>query len=354
MYWDKTTIERLRRGYYSAAYFNRTKYILEQDHDETIVTMQIFQRNDQSVLCGIDEVVELLRVGAGTWRGKRWMSKRQLLTVTALSDGVKVNVSETVMHITGPYVYFAHLESLYLGILARRTMAATNTRRVVEAANGKPVFFFADRFDDFHTQEGDGYAAHIGRAAGVCTAAHASRWNGVPVGTIPHSLIAVSGGETIKATQRFAKHIQGANIVALVDFDNDCVGTSLAVAKAHGKKLWGVRLDTAGNLIDKSLSKNRNTKNTFGVNPLLVWAVRKALNDNGYAHVKILVSGGFTEDKVRMFEKEKTPVDSYGVGSALVHGHNDFTADVVKVNGKKMAKAGRVYTPNTRLRLVRL
>ena len=251
------------------------------------------------------------------------------------------------MHITGPYVYFVHLESLYLGILARRTMVASNVRRVVEAANGKPVFFFADRFDDFHNQEGDGYAAHIGAAAGVCTLAHASRWKGIPVGTIPHALIAVSGGDTARATQRFAKHIHGSNVIALVDFDNDCVGTSLAVARALGKKLWGVRLDTAGDMIDVSASSP-------GVNPTLVCFVRRHLDRAGYTHVKILVSGGFNEKKVQMFEKEKAPVDGYGVGSALVHGNNDFTADVVKVNGKKIAKAGRMCMPNARFRQVKL
>lgn len=270
MYWDDATIEKIRRGYYSAVYFNRTKKILEQEHDKTVVTMQVFQWNDRSTLCGIND-----------------------------------------------------------------------------AANGKPVFFFADRFDDFSNQEGDGYAAHVGGAAGVCTLAHASRWKGIPIGTIPHALIAVSGGDTTRATKRFVQHITGVNVIALVDFDNDCVGTSLAVARALGKKLWGVRLDTAGDMIDVSVSSP-------GVNPTLVRLVRRALHDNGFAHVKILVSGGFTEEKVRMFEKEKAPVDGYGVGSALVHGSNDFTADVVKVNGKKIAKSGRVYTPSKRLRLVKM
>lgn len=354
MYWDKATIERIRRGYYSAAYFSRTKYILEQEHDETIVTMQVFQRNDRSVLCGVDEAVQLLRIGTGMRCGNRWMTKRKVITVSALSDGDIIGSREPVMHITGPYVYFAHLESLYLGILARRTKVATNTRRVVEAAQGKPVFFFADRFDDFGNQEGDGYAAHIGGAAGVCTAAHASRWNGVPIGTIPHALIAVSGGDTMKATQRFAKHIKGANIVALVDFDNDCVGTSLAVARALGKKLWGVRLDTSGDLIDVSFSKEKsgNKKDLFGVNPPLVRLVRRTLDGAGFTHVKILVSGGFTEEKVKVFEKEKTPVDGYGVGSALVPGSNDFTADIVLVNGKQQAKVGRVYQANNRMNVV--
>ncbi|MEK9143701.1 MAG: quinolinate phosphoribosyl transferase, partial [Patescibacteria group bacterium] len=318
-----------------------------QEHDDTIVTMQVFQWNDKSVLCGVREAIELLRVAVGIWRDNRWITKKQTLTVSTLSDGDTIRSREPVMHITGPYVYFAHLEPLYLGILARRTMVATNTRRVVEAAKGKPVFFFADRFDDFCNQEGDGYAARLGGAAGVCTQAHASRWKGIPIGTIPHALIAVSGGDTPRATQRFAKHIKDTNIVALVDFDNDCVGTALAVAKLLGKKLWGVRLDTAGDMTDVSASSP-------GVNPTLVCLVRRALDRAGYTHVNILVSGGFTEEKVRMFEKEKTPVGGYGVGSALVHGNNDFTADVVKVNGKKVAKAGRMYIPNTRLRQVKL
>ncbi len=356
VYWDNATIERIRRGYYSAVYFNRTKYILEREGGESLVTMQVFQWNDNSVLCGVREAIDLLRVGVGLWRNNRWIAKRKTLSVAALADGDMIQSLEPVLHITGPYVYFAHLESLYLGILARRTMVATNTRRVVEEAKGKPVFFFADRFDDFHNQEGDGYAAHVGGAAGVCTLAQGSRWKGIPVGTIPHGLIAVSGGDTTRATQLFAKHIKGANVVALVDFDNDCVGTSLAVARALGKKLWGVRLDTAGDLIDASLANNkrRNGKKLYGVNPMLVHLVRRALDHAGFDHVKILVSGGFHVDKVHVFEKDHAPVDGYGVGSTLVHGSNDFTADVVKVNGKKIAKVGRVYTHSTRLRQVRL
>ncbi|MBI4066732.1 quinolinate phosphoribosyl transferase [Candidatus Gottesmanbacteria bacterium] len=354
-YWDHATIERIRRGYYSAVYFNRTKHILEEEHDETPVTMQVFQWNDGSLLCGVSEALDLFRIGTGVWQENRWLSKRRTLTISTLSDGDTIGSREPVMHITGPYMYFAHLESLYLGILARRTMVGTNTRRVVEAANGKPVFFFADRFDDFSNQEGDGYAAHVGGAAGVCTFAHASRYKGVPIGTIPHALIAVSGGNTVKATELFAKYIRGANVVALVDFDNDCVGTSLAVAKSLGKKLWGVRLDTANNMIDASLAgAKRKKSDLYGVNSALVKLVRTALNDNEYSHVKILVSGGFNEEKVRWFEKEKTPVDGYGVGSALVHGNNDFTSDIVMVEGKKIAKAGRKYMTNERLKPTKL
>lgn len=108
MYWEKTTISRIRRGYDSAVYFNRTKKILEQEHDETPVTMQVFQWNDGSVLCGMREAIELLREGVGFWHNHRWVSKRKTLTVSTLADGDVIGGRELVMHITGPYVYFAH------------------------------------------------------------------------------------------------------------------------------------------------------------------------------------------------------------------------------------------------------
>jgi nicotinate phosphoribosyltransferase len=46
------------------------------------------------------------------------------------------------------------------------------------------------------------------------------------------------------------------------------------------------------------------------------------------------------------------PVDSYGVGSSLFSGRFDFTADIVNVDGRPMAKQGRSYRPNQRLERV--
>jgi nicotinate phosphoribosyltransferase len=69
--------------------------------------------------------------------------------------------------------------------------------------------------------------------------------------------------------------------------------------------------------------------------------------------VQIVVSGGFTVEKIRAFEAAGVPVDSYGVGSSLFAGQFDFTADIVRVNGKPQSKAGRRETPNPRLELVR-
>ena len=367
-YWSKQTIKKIRRGYYTAVYFNRAKDILLAENNFKKVTMQVFQRYSGSILGGVKEVVELLKVGTGYWdlsapklRRARWIDKFDTLRVEALRDGDSLSFREPVMHISGPYAYFAHLESLYLGILARRTLVATKVRKAVQAAGGRPIIFFADRFDHFLNQEGDGYAAHIGGAKGVCTEAHASWWGAEPVGTIPHSLIAVNIGNTVKATKQFWQYFgKKAKVITLVDFDNDCVKTSLEVARALGGRLWGVRLDTAGDIVDKSLQEAKNRQQTikkekdkglFGVNPHLVSKVRQALDKEGFTRVKIVVSGGFNAEKIKLFEKEKVPVDVYGVGSSLIHGENDFTADIVKVEGRKMAKVGREYKRNLRFKV---
>jgi nicotinate phosphoribosyltransferase len=343
-YWDGKTVNKIRKGYYSASYFNKTKIILLKEKNLRTVTMQIFQKNDGAVLSGINQVIELLRTSTGYFKNGRWVSKWNELTIETLKDGDILKSGEPVMHIKGPYVYFAHLESLYLGLLARQTKIATNAKNIVKAANGKPVLFFADRFDYFLNQELDGYAAHIGGVIGICTVAHADWIDSEPVGTIPHSLIAVSDGDTNSATSKFNRYFPKHNLIALVDFNNNCVDEALKAARLFGKKLWGIRLDTAENLVDKSLQRlAEKNKDLHGVNPMLVKLVRKKLDKEDFAHVKIIVSGCFNKDKINRFEKEKTPVDIYAVGSAMLEGKNDFTADIVEVEGKKIAKFGRKF-----------
>jgi nicotinate phosphoribosyltransferase len=139
------------------------------------------------------------------------------------------------------------------------------------------------------------------------------------------------------------------NITVLADFDNNSVETALAVAHELGPRLWGVRLDTAETLVDRSLWHELGDFKPTGVNARLVWKVREALDREGFEHVRIVVSGGFDVERIREFERKRVPVDSYGVGSALIRGENDFTADVVEVEGKPGAKVGRSYRPNPRL-----
>ena len=336
-------VEKMREGYYTDAYFNQARRTLLEDGRRPRVVMQVFQKN-HAVLGGMDEAIAILKLCVDDW---------DELTAHALYDGDAICPHETVMMIEGDYTLFAHLETCYLGVLARRTLVSTNVRRVVDAANGKPILFFPARHDDHRVQTGDGYAAHVAGAIGVSTDAQASWWGGKGVGTVPHSLIAAYGGNTVLAASKFAEHADpDVNIVVLVDFENDSVRTSLDVARALGERLWGVRLDTSRTLVDRSLWSEMGYFDPRGVNPRLVEKVRGALDAEGFERVRIVVSGGFDSERIREFEARRVPVDSYGVGSALIRGENDFTADVVLTDGRPSAKVGRRFIPNERLELV--
>jgi len=336
-------VDKMREGYYSDKYFVRARELVRRDHHRPRVTMQVFGKS-HAYLGGIDEAIAILKLCAERW---------DELVVHALYDGDEIEPWETVLLIEGPYDAFAVLETLYLGVLARRTRVGTNTRQVVEAAKPKEVMFFPARHDHWLVQTGDGYAAHIAGAIGVSTDAQASWWGSEGIGTVPHALIAAYNGDTVIASRKFAEHSDPAiRLITLVDFDNDCVGTSLAVARELGDRLYGVRLDTSETLVDKSVIPQMGTFKPTGVNLQLVWNVRRALDAEGFKHVRIVVSGGFTVDKIRQFEEQGVPVDAYGVGSSLFQGRFDFTADVVMLEGKPCAKVGRSYRPNPRLERV--
>jgi nicotinate phosphoribosyltransferase len=346
-------IERLRDGYYSDAYFTFSKEVLEAEGHHPRVTMQVFQKHE-SLLGGIDEAIAILRLCSGRRnQDGSWQSAWGDLEVRALHEGDEVSPYEPVMHIEGDYAAFAHLETVYLGCMARRTLVMRNVKEVVDAARGKPILFFPARHDHWLVQTGDGWAAHVAGAIGVSTDAQASWWGGRGLGTVPHGLIAAYGGSTVAAAEAFARRFADrTNIVVLVDFENDSVRTSLEVADALGDRLWGVRLDTSDSMVDRALWNDLGGYDPTGVNPRLVERVRAALDAAGHERVRIVASGGFDAERIRAFEAIGAPVDSYGVGSALLRGANDFTADVVRVDGRDCAKTGRGYTPSERLELV--
>jgi nicotinate phosphoribosyltransferase len=341
-------VEKLREGYYTDAYFNHTRDTLLADERHPRVVMQVFQKNT-AYLGGMDEAIAMLKLASHDW---------DALTVHALYDGDPISAYESVMTIEGDYTLFAHLETVYLGALARRTLVTTNVVEVLRATNGKPIIFMPARHDHWRIQTGDGYAAHVagqivGASVGVTTDEQASWWGGKGVGTVPHSLIASYGGNTVLAATRFADWArEDINITVLVDFENHSVETALEVARALGPRLWGVRLDTSESLVDRSLWHELGDFKPTGVNERLVRKVRDALDHDGFERVKIVASGGFTIEKIRAFEETGVPVDAYGVGSSLIRGSNDFTADIVLTDGRPSAKVGRTYKPNPRLALV--
>jgi nicotinate phosphoribosyltransferase len=341
-------VEKMQAGYYTDAYFNHARETLLSDVRRPRVVMQVFQKKN-AYLGGMDEALAILKLCSHDWES---------LTVHALYDGDSIEPYETALLIEGDYTLFGHLETAYLGVLSRRTLITTNVVRVLEAAQGKSIIFMPARHDHHRVQTGDGYAAYVagkvaGAPIGVTTDEQASWWGGKGIGTVPHSLIAAYGGNTVLAATKFAEWAPpDLNVTVLVDFENDSVETALEVARALGPQLWGVRLDTSETLVDRSLWDELGDFKPTGVNERLVRKVREALDRDGFEQVKIVASGGFTVEKIEEFEARDVPVDAYGVGSSLIRGQNDFTADVVLTDGRRSAKVGRRFRPNSRLERV--
>jgi nicotinate phosphoribosyltransferase len=438
----KLDIERMRQGWYSDKYFvniAQTLQVLAQNDYKfsghapvlnqlgidptTIATgnieveMQFFtRRQPQALVAGVDKALSILRhcTGYFTDSGK-FIETWPHLQVEAIQDGVMVQYNgdprrvQPVIRVRGRYRDFALLETPILGTLARTSRIATNVYNTLEAARGKPVLFFPARFDAHEVQAADGYAYaiaverfnqeyhhHLGSF--VSTDAQGDWWGGFGGGTVAHAAIACFMGDTVEGMLAFAA-VRPPEMprIALVDFNNDCVATSLAVLKAmferyqaayeagqpdvaNKYKLYGVRLDTSGNMRDVSIPPLGEKKLDNGVNPRLCWTVRQAL-DNAWEgwnlpptwheraktycrNVQIVVSGGFNPTKIKWFEELGVPVDIYAVGSSLMSNddamgtNTDFTADVVrvKINGAwvDMAKIGRGAANNPDLEAVDL
>lgn len=341
--------ERVKEGWFSAVYFLKTCEIVEEYKPDNIVTMQFFQKSD-AVLCGSDEAIALI---------KTFAKNPDALEIYSLKDGDKISPFETVLKIRGPYQNFGFLEGIIDGILGRRTSVATNVYHVVKAARSsgiqKPVIFMGDRDDHYTQQAGDGYASYIGGSTAQATHAMNEWWGKRGMGTMPHALIQLFKGDVVEASKAYHSKYPEDDLIALVDYNNDVITDSLKVAREFGDTLKGVRVDTSRTMVDQYFWRNPDVLGTFdprGVNAELIFALREALDQEGFDHVKIVVSGGFTEERIREFEGQNVPVDIYGVGSSLLKVNIGFTGDNVIIDDEPEAKAGRKYRPNPRLERV--
>ncbi|HUS16487.1 MAG TPA: nicotinate phosphoribosyltransferase [Chloroflexia bacterium] len=425
----KLDVERMRHGWYSDKYFDNIVRVLADlaaqgyrfggtnpdlsdlhvdlanvDIGNIEVEMQWFTRREPfSVVVGVDKALAMLKLCTGYFDDAgAFVSTWDQMQVWAVQDGSIAPYGgdprkvAPVIRVRGRYRDFALLETPTLGTLTRGSRIATNVYNVLSAARGKDVLFFPARFDAHEIQAADGYAYHVaiqlyhqryarGSSSSISTDAQGDWWGGAGGGTIAHAAIACFLGDTAETVLAFAA-TRPPEIprIALVDYDNDCVGTSLAVmrvmfdrwralteagdhAEARKFKLGGVRADTGGNMRDKSVPPLGDRALDMGVNPRLVFFLRQAIDAayldwdlpttwvdraRDWCHeVKIVVTGGFTPDKIRKFEALEVPVDAYGVGSSLLENStqtgtsNDFTADVVRVridgHWYDMAKVGR-------------
>lgn len=315
----------------SDVYFVRAKHILEAEGLAPLVAMEVFA-NGGGLLCGMYEVLALLAcvlpLPAEVW---------------ALPEGAPVGRKEVALRIRAPYPSFAIYETAYLGMLASGTGWATAARACVDAAQGVPIISFGARHVHPDASARMEYAAWVGGCTGCATRAGAWLAGIEPSGTIPHALI-LCYGDTVRAMQAFDRLEPAAvNRIALVDTFKDEAEESLRVAAAMGRRLWGVRLDTPS-------ERGRVTAE-------LVKEVRVRLDQAGHGHVRIVVSGGVDPDRIRYFLERGAPVDAFGVGSAISGASPiDFTADIKEIEGRPVAKRGRIpgITDNPRLECVDL
>jgi nicotinate phosphoribosyltransferase len=302
-------------------YFARAASILEREGLDPLVTMEVFGRQD-AVLCGIDEAKNLLgHVLADCDPAE--------VQIEALQDGDVIVSKEIVLRIRGRYRIFGLYETALLGMLAQSTGWATAARECVDAAAPQPVISFGARHVHPDIVDVLDYAAIVGGCVGASTPAGARLAGLAPTGTMPHSLVLIIG-DTVEAALAFDRDL-GPEVprIVLVDTFKDEAEEALRVAHALGDRLYGIRLDTPA-------ERGRVTAD-------LVHEVRARLDQASFQHVKIVVSGGLNPDRIRYFKEAGAPVDSYAVGSYISGATPiDFTGDIKEIDGRPIAKRGRI------------
>jgi len=316
-------------------YFARAATIMEREGLDPVVTMEVFARQD-AVLCGIDEAKNLIGHVLAECDPEE-------TRVEALRDGDRIAPKEVVLRIHARYRRFGLYETAILGMLAQSTGWATAARECVDAAAPQPVISFGARHVHPDITDVLDYAAIVGGCVGASTPAGARLAGLSPTGTMPHSLVLIFG-DTVEAALAFDRDLDAdvARIV-LVDTFKDEAEEALRVAHALGDRLYGIRLDTPS-------ERGRVTAD-------LVKEVRARLDQEGYRHVKIVVSGGLNPERIGYFKEQAAPVDSYAVGSYISGATPiDFTGDIKEIDGKPIAKRGRIpgVTESARLQPVDL
>ena len=314
-------------GYTADNELHRALTILRNEGINPEVVVE-FTAEREGVLCGISEVKTLLdRVLPETGR-----------EVWALEEGVPVDGGEVALRIRAPYASFGLFETAILGTLASCTGWATAATECVDAAEGIPVIAYGARHVHPEVVGVMDYSAVVGKCASSSSVVGQQLHGLTPSGTMPHSLVLLIG-DTVRSILAFDKHMPPeVPRVALVDTFKDEAEEALDVAKALRERLRGIRLDTP--------------KERGGVTPDLVKEIRARLDQGGYTHVDIFVSGGITPERIREFVDASAPVSVFAVGYYIAAASPiSFTADIKEIDGHAIAKRGRIpgITVNPRL-----
>ena len=315
--------EEILEGATTDVYFVKTAEILSHFGKEDInVTAEIFSRGS-GIVCGIDEARRML-MGSG-------------VEVEALAEGEEFAVKEVVMRLRGSYSKFGIYETALLGMLASSSGWATAARECKQAAKEKSVLCFGARHVHPAVAPVMERAAVIGGADGASCILGAKLAGIEPSGTVPHAVILIIG-DTLKVAQAYDEIMDADSArIILVDTFKDEAEESLRIAHAMKDRLAGIRLDTPSE--------------RGGVTTGMVAEIRARLDQAGFNHVKIFISGGLTPQ--RIIDLSSVGADAFGVGS-FISGASaiDMTMDIKEIDGVAIAKRGRIpgITPNPKLK----
>jgi nicotinate phosphoribosyltransferase len=320
------THDEIRSGATTDVYFINTRDVLaSMGRLDAVVAAEVFARKN-GIFAGTGEVLELL--------------KGRPLEIEALPEGEPFGSKETLLRIRGSYGDFGMYETTLLGFLSSSSGWATAARECVTAAGGKPVLSFGAR----HVHPAvasvmDSVAVRVGGCAGASSVLGAKLAGREPSGTVPHAAVLIVG-DTPSLAKAYDAALPGEVArIFLVDTFKDEAEETLRLAEALGEKLDAIRLDTPGE--------------RGGVTPELVREVRYRLDAASFRHVKIVVSGGLTPERIAALGKEGA--DVFGVGSFIAHAPPiDMTMDIKEVEGRALAKRGRLPGVLANDRLVRI
>ena len=308
--------QQIRDGLVTDIYFERTRKILEAKGIDRMVTAEFLAKGfpcnyPWAVLAGIEECVALL--------------KDLPVDVRVIREGTFIHPFQPVLEIRGKYLDFGRYETALLGFLCQASGVATMAARCRKAAGGKPLTSFGARRMHPAIAPMVERNAYIGGCDGVALGLGADLVGIEPSGTMPHALILIMG-DTVEATRAFHEIIDpGVKRVSLIDTFNDEKIEALNVAKALGKNLYAVRLDTP--------------KSRRGDFRMIMEELRWELDLRGYEHVKLFISGGLDEYRIQEFQD---CADAFGVGTAITAAPViDFSMDIVEVDDKPIAKKGK-------------
>jgi nicotinate phosphoribosyltransferase len=307
------THEEILSGKTTDIYFIRTMEILtHMGLQDKVVTAEIFPRK-AGIMAGIREAENILR--------------DKNIKIWAIEEGASFEAVDTVMRIEGPYSEFGIFETVVLGCLSSASGWATAARDCRQACGDKPFVCFGSRHVHPAVAPVMERAAVIGGANNASCILGAKLMGKEPTGTVPHAAFIIAG-DTLKVAEVYDSiTAEEHSRIIWVDTFKDEVEETLRVANRLKKRLGGIRLDTPSE--------------RGGVTPGLVRELRARLDQEGFNWVKIFVSGGLNPDKIRLLSE--AGADAFGVGSYISSAAPiDMTMDIKEVEGKAIAKRGRI------------